>query len=243
MDSFELAYVMCVAFVTAAINSFIGVGGGFLPAVFLAPVIGMKSLLPMLSVMLLISNFSRSWINRADFHKRAFLHIAIPATPMVFLGSYFYSVLEPRMISLFLGVVILSSIPIRRWAKSREIKTSPLVLSSVGGLFGFLCGSAVGPGMLLIPFMLGFGLTPVNFVATLAVIASFTNVARVASFSSLGLIDMDLLMIGLLGGLATIPGNILGRKILKKLKVNAHTLLVDIVTFGGGLNFIWIALK
>ncbi|NDA18958.1 MAG: hypothetical protein EBZ11_05920 [Alphaproteobacteria bacterium] len=91
--------------------------------------------------------------------------------------------------------------------------------------------------------MLGFGLTPVNFVATLAVIASFTNVARVASFSSLGLIDMDLLMIGLLGGLATIPGNILGRKILKKLKVNAHTLLVDIVTLGGGLNFIWIALK
>jgi len=47
----------------------------------------------------------------------------------------------------------------------------------------------------------------------------------------------------LLGGLATIPGNILGRKILKKLKVNAHTLLVDIVTLGGGLNFIWIALK
>ena len=193
--------------------------------------------------MLLFSNFSRSWINRSDFHKGAFLRVAIPATPMVFLGSYFYSVLEPKMISLFLGIVILSSIPVRRWAKSREIKTSPTVLSCVGGLFGFLCGSAVGPGMLLIPSMLGFGLTPVNFVATLAVIASFTNVARVASFGSLGLIDMDLLIIGVVAGLATIPGNILGRKILKKLQVSSHSLLVDILTLGGGLNFLWMAIK
>ena len=56
-----------------AINGFVGVGGGFLPAVFLAPMIGVKTLLPTLSIMLLISNFSRSWINRSDFHKGAFL--------------------------------------------------------------------------------------------------------------------------------------------------------------------------
>ena len=99
-----------------AINGFVGVGGGFLPAVFLAPVIGVKTLLPMLSIMLLISNFSRSWINRSDFHKGAFLRVAIPATPMVFLESYFYPVLEPKIISFFLGIVILSSIPVRRWA-------------------------------------------------------------------------------------------------------------------------------
>ena len=243
MDILDLSYILCVAFVTAAINGFVGVGGGFLPAIFLAPIIGVKELLPALSVMLLISNFSRSWINREDFHKDAFLRVVIPAVPMVFLGGYFYSMLEPQMIALFLGVVILASIPLRRWAKSRSVKTSPITLSLIGGVFGFLCGSSVGPGMLLIPFMLGYGLTPVNFVATLAVIASLTNIARVVTFSSLGLIDQHLLMIGIMAGLATIPGNILGRKILKRLKVTSHGYLVDILTLGGGLNFIWMALK
>ena len=55
--------------------------------------------------------------------------------------------------------------------------------------------------------------------------------------------DQHLLMIGIMAGLATIPGNILGRKILKRLKVTSHGYLVDILTLGGGLNFIWMALK
>jgi uncharacterized membrane protein YfcA len=242
LDLPELSYIIVVAFTASAISGFAGVGGGFLPAIFLAPIIGMKALMPALSVMLLMSNFSRSWINRTDFHKDAFLRVAIPAAPMVFLGGYFYASLEPRLIAAFLGVVILCSIPLRHWAKSRQIETSPMTLSCVGALFGFLCGSAVGPGMILIPFMLGYGLTPVNFVATLAVIATFTNIARVVSYSSLGLITYDLLIIGFLAGAATIPGNMLGRFILTRIKTKSHGLWVDILTFGGGLNFLWKSL-
>lgn len=243
MDRSELVYIMAVAFTAAAISGFAGIGGGFLPAIFLAPIIGMKAILPALSVMLLISNFSRSWINRSDFHKDSFLRITIPAAPMVFLGGYFYSNLDPKHIAAFLGVVVLSSIPLRHWAKSRHISTTPLVLSCVGAIFGFLCGSAVGPGMILIPFMLGYGLTPVNFVATLAVIATFTNIARVVSYSSLGLLDQNLLIIGILGGLAAIPGNFVGRYFLKRVKTKSHGTWVDVLTFGGGLNFLWKAVN
>jgi len=243
LDKYELGYILLVAFLAAAISGFAGVGGGFLPAIFFAPVFGMKALMPALSVMLLVSNFSRSWINRSDFHKDSFLRVAIPAAPMVFVGGYFYASLEPQFIAAFLGSVILCSIPLRHWAKSRQIATTPLTLSFVGAIFGFLCGSAVGPGMILIPFMLGYGLTPVNFVATLAVIATFTNVARVISYSSLGLIDQNLLIIGILAGLATIPGNIVGRYFLKRAQTKSHGIWVDVLTFGGGLNFLWKALQ
>ena len=97
--------------------------------------------------------------------------------------------------------------------------------------------------MILIPFMLCYWLTPVNFVATLAVIATFTNVARVISYSSLGLIDQNLLIIGILAGLATIPGNIVGRYFLKRAQTKSHGIWVDVLTFGGGLNFLWKALQ
>ena len=243
MELLDLVYIIIIAFITACITGVTGVAGGLLPAIFLAPIVGISSIMPVLAVMLFIGSVSRSWINRFDFHREAFLRIAIPAVPMVIVGSFVYAQLEPNMIALMLGSVVLASIPLRRLAKSHAVKTSPFVLSCVGGLFGFLAGSATGPGMLLIPFMLGFGLSRTNFVATLAVIAGLTNVARMATYGGLGLISQEILIIGLLAGVATIPGNMLGRKFLKRMTNSNFEILVDIVAFGGAINFIWMGLK
>ena len=243
MEILDFLYIIIVAFITATITGVTGVAGGLLPAIFLTPIVGITSVMPILAVMLLIGSFSRSWINRFDFHKEAFLRIAIPAIPMVILGSFVYAQLKPNMIALMLGSVVLASIPLRRFAKSRAIKTSPFVLSCVGGIFGFLAGTATGPGMLLIPFMLGFGLSRTNFVATLAVIAGLTHVARMATYGGLGLISQEILIIGLLVGAATIPGNMVGRKFLKRMTNSNFEVLVDIIAFGGAINFIWLGLK
>ena len=243
MELLDFFYIIIVAFITATITGVTGVAGGLLPAIFLAPIVGITSIMPILAVTLLIGSFSRSWINRYDFHKEAFLRIAVPAIPMVVVGSFVYAQLKPNMIAIILGTVVLTSIPLRRFAKSLAIKTSPFVLSCVGGLFGFLAGTATGPGLLLVPFMLGFGLSRTNFVATLAVIAGLTHVARVATYGGLGLISQEILIIGLLAGAATIPGSIVGRKFLKRMTNRNFEVLVDIVAFGGAINFIWLGLK
>ena len=112
------------------------------------------------------------------------------------------------------------------------------MLSGVGGVFGFLAGSSTGPGLLLVPFMLGYGLSRTSFVATLAVIAALTHVARAATFGSIGLIGQEVLILGLIGGAATIPGNMLGKVILKKMTNHNHEILVDLMAFGGGINFL-----
>ena len=46
--------------------------------------------------------------------------------------------------------------------------------------------------------MLGYGLSPANFVIPFASIGVFTNLARVQKHADLGLIDLELLMIGIL---------------------------------------------
>ena len=198
--------------------------------------------MPVLAIMLLFGSVSRAFINRADFHRDAFRRIAIPAVPMVVLGGIFYAQLEPKMIALMLGSVVLASIPIRRIAKSNKIRTSPGLLSFVGGIFGFLAGSATGPGLLLVPFMLGYGLSRTSFVATLAVIAALTHIARAATFGSIGLIGYEILIIGLIAGAATIPGNMLGKIVLRRMTNHNHEFLVDLMALGGGVNFLWIAL-
>ena len=202
MELLDISLVCLIAFVTAGITGITGVAGGLLPAVFLTPIIGITSVMPVLAIMLLFGSVSRAWINRADFHRDAF----------------------------------------RRIAKSCEIKTSRSMLSGVGGVFGFLAGSATGPGLLLVPFMLGYGLSRTSFVATLAVIAALTHIARAATFGSIGLIGQEILILGLIGGAATIPGNLLGKIILKKMTNHNHEILVDLMAFGGGVNFLYLAL-
>lgn len=241
LEFFDLSVICLIAFVTACITGVTGVAGGLLPAIFLAPFVGITSILPVLAVMLLFGSLSRAWVNRADFHLEAFLRVAIPAAPMVVAGSYFYAQLEPRMIALLLGLVVIASVPLRRIAKSRSIRTTPVMLSVVGAIFGFLAGSAAGPGLLLVPFMLGYGLSRTNFVATLSVIAAMTHIARATTFGSLGLIDQNILIIGLTAGLATIPGGWVGRKILRRMTNSNHETLVDVMAIGGGLKFLWIA--
>ena len=241
LEFFDLLIICLIAFVTACITGVIGVAGGLLPAIFLTPFVGIASILPVLSVMLLFGSISRAWVNRADFHLEAFLRVAIPAAPMVVAGGVFYAQLEPRMIALLLGLVVIVSVPLRRIAKTKSIRTTPVMLSLVGAIFGFLAGSAAGPGLLLVPFMLGYGLSRTDFVATLSVIAAITHIARATTFGSLGLIDENILIIGITAGLATIPGGWVGRQILRRMTINNHELLVDLMAIGGGLKFLWIA--
>ena len=243
MEPFELLLIVLIAFITACISGVTGVAGGLLPAIFLTPIVGITTIMPVLGVMLTIGSFSRSWVNRGDFHSEVFFRIALPALPMVVVGGLTYAQLEANAIALLLGSVVLISIPLRRWAKSKSVKTSPLTLSCIGGVFGFLAGSAVGPGMLLIPFMLGYGLSRTSFVATMAVIATLTNATRVVTYGSVGLMTQEIILVGLLAGAATLPGNIIGRRFLRGMNNNSHSILVDIMTVIGGINFIWIGLS
>jgi len=95
--------------------------------------------------------------------------------------------------------------------------------------------------MLLVPFLLGYGLTRQAFVATLAVIALTTNLTRVAVFGGTHLLDWNYLALGLVVGLVTIPGNWLGRWILRRMSNERHAGFVDILTVIGAMNFVWLA--
>jgi len=243
LEPFELLLIVLIAFITACISGVTGVAGGLLPAIFLTPIVGITTIMPVLGVMLTIGSFSRSWVNRVDFHSEVFFRITLPALPMVVVGELTYAQLEANAIALLLGSVVLISIPLRRWAKSKSVKTSPLTLSCIGGVFGFLAGSAVGPGMLLIPFMLGYGLSRTSFVATMAVIATLTNATRVVTYGSVGLMTQEIILVGLLAGAATLPGNIIGRRFSRGMNNNSHGILVDLMTVIGGINFIWIGLS
>ena len=238
-----LVAVCVIAFVTSAIHGATGVAGGFLLSAALAPIIGVAPIVPVVSVSLLISHGSRALLNLGEFNRTVFLAIAVPAVPCIVLMALVYGRLSSSLIALILGCVILLSIPVRRWAKRRQIRSSPRTLNVVGAGYGLLAGVSIGPGMLLVPFMLGYGLKKEAFVATLAGIALLTNITRVSVYGATDLLSSQYVLLGIVCGVMTIPGNWIGRTVLRHMTNEHHAGLVDVLTVLGALNFFWLATR
>ncbi|MEP0945070.1 MAG: sulfite exporter TauE/SafE family protein [Rhizobiaceae bacterium] len=237
-----IVIVGLLAIVTAAVHGATGVAGGFLMTAALAFVIGVKPVVPVMSVALLISHLIRIFLNRNDFNKEVFWLVFLPATPCIIAAAWVYGKMSSTLIAVVLGLVILALIPLRRWADARQIRTTRGSLISVAMVYGSISGASVGSGMLLVPFILGYGLTKEAFVATLAAIAFTTNMTRIGVYSSTSMLDPQFLLLGIFVGLMTIPGNLLGRHILRRMTNQRHALLVDLLTIFGALNFFWMAL-
>lgn len=239
----NIALIILLALITSTIHGATGVAGGFLLTAALAPIIGVKPLVPMISVALLISHSSRAILNGKHFDKTVFLTVCLTAVPCIIAAALIYGRLSAQIISITLGGIVLASIPIRRWAMNHKIKSGHLALGSVGAVYGGLSGVSIGPGMLLVPFMLGYGLSRESFVATLATIALVTNITRVSVFGTTSMLSEQYILLGIIIGLITIPGNWLGRSVLRKITNEGHANFVDILTVIGAFNFFWLALR
>ncbi|KIT16258.1 sulfite exporter TauE/SafE family protein [Jannaschia aquimarina] len=237
-----VAAVILAAFLTSIIHGATGIGGGFLLAIVLAPLIGVVAVVPVLAVTLTISGVARLFFNRDAVAWKAYGWVMLTTIPAVAIGALLYGYLNATTIALILGTTILVSVPARRWAAKREITAGPRALSGAGTVYGFISGASVGAGMLLIPFLLGYGLSRREFVGSLAAIALTMNVARTAVFGGTDMLDGGWLALGLVCGLATLPGNWVGQRLLRGMKADRHALAIDVLTIFGGLNFYRIAL-
>ncbi|MCK0167222.1 sulfite exporter TauE/SafE family protein [Jannaschia sp. S6380] len=237
-----LAGVLAAAFVTSVVHGATGIGGGFLMAILLAELIGVKPVVPVLAVALTMSGVARLFFNRDAISGRALALVAGTALPAVICGALVYGLLNATTVAILLGTTILASVPMRHWARRRQVVAGPRSLMGAGGVYGFISGASVGAGMLLIPFLLGYGLSRRYFVGTLAAIALAMNVTRTAVFGGTDMLGNGWLELGILCGLATLPGNWLGQRLLRGMGDGRHAVAIDVLTVFGGLNFFRIAL-
>jgi len=239
----SLIILLLAAFFTSMIHGATGIAGGFLLAAVAAPILGLQIVVPVLSITLLISHGARAFFNIGQLDKQAFVRIVIPAVPCIIAAALLYGRLSNATIAILLGTVVMASIPLRRWAKSSKFRTTNPILLFTAIIYGGVSGVSIGPGMLLMPVLLGLGLNRQAFVATLAAIALVTNIVRASVYGVSDLLNSQTLLLGVLVGLATIPGTWIGRGVLKRMTDERHVVLVEWLMVIGGLNFFWLAYR
>ncbi|MGZ0190556.1 MAG: sulfite exporter TauE/SafE family protein, partial [Alphaproteobacteria bacterium] len=144
-----MIYVAACAFLSATFHSVSGYAGGLILAICLAPVIGVKAVVPVLAMSLLISHSSRVWAFRTSIQWPIYRDVMITALPGIIFGASIYSLLPIGGIAIVLGVFLLASAPLRRVMQRMKVEVGRKALMGAGVPFGVLSGAAIGAGLIL----------------------------------------------------------------------------------------------
>ena len=168
-------------------------------------------------------------------------HVLLFGCPTIVGGAVIFSRISPTAVAIVFALFLVSSFPVKYWARRHELTTGPRLLAAASVVWGMLAGNVIGPGFFLAQFLLGTGMNRLTFVGTLATITLAMNVVKTSVFGATDLIDVELFIFGAAIGIITIPGNWVGRVILKRMKDSDHRVIIDFLTVLMILNFAYLA--
>jgi hypothetical protein len=238
----HLALLAGVAFVAATVSGMSGVGGGLLLAIFIAPVVGVKAVVPTVGVATLIAHVARVWVYRERIVWRPALVMLIGAVPATIASARLYVALPADVVAVILGFFLLASIPARRLMAKREVRFGARSLGLIGAVYGFLSGATIGGGILVIPALLGAGLAGIALLATDAVIGLSVLTIKAVVFGGFDVLTPQLTLIGCLLGLCMIPGAYFARWLILRTPLQVHVVVMEVIVALGACSFLWRAL-
>lgn len=238
VSTLELLLIGVAAFAAGTCSGMTGFGGGLLLPPILAPIIGVEHVVPVLSLAMLLTNAHRLWLYRKHADLKLIGAVLVTVVPGVVIGTSIYLQLPGDAIAIVLGSFLLLSIPVGRYFARRKLRLGPVGLGMAGGGFGVISGTTPGAGMLMVPVLLGAGLAGEAFLATDASISIAVNFTKAVIFNQLGGLPLEWLAVGLVIGLATVPGNYAARWILRRTSVRLHTRLLEAIVLFGGLSLL-----
>jgi len=239
LDLITLSLVAFAAFATALFHSVAGFAGALLLSVCLAPLIGVRAVVPVVALAMVISNSNRILLFRQQIDWAAYRAIMITGLPGIVAGAVLYLYLPVKAIALVMGCFLLLSIPLRRVFKKKNYSVGYRGLSAVGIIYGVISGTVFGGGMILGPFLLGANIVGQGLVGIVAAMGLTVNITKTLVFGVGNLLDRELISLGVVVGICTIPGGLLGKWIVRNTSIEVHTLVVEALMFAGGCYFLY----
>lgn len=237
----QLALACFMALAASTLGGLSGFGTGLVLPVFLAPLVGIANVIPVMAVAMLLNNGSRIvafWRDIQWLHVRRMLALGLPACAA---GAYCYTLLSSQWIAALLGIFLLLSIPLRRVLRRAQFQFSRGAELGAGAFFGFIDGGMTGTGVILISILMSVGVAGSALIASDAVVSVIMGVAKVALFGRLAALNVELALTGLLVGVFTAPGAFLARAILRRIPAGVHAWIMEAVVVAGAIGLLWHA--
>jgi len=216
----EVAILTSVALASSALSAVVGMAGGIVllsvMLLFLEPLVA----IPLHAVVQLVSNGSRSFIQRRHVDWSLVGPYALPLLPMGFVGLWILESLSGSVTRSLIGAFVLVATWAPGWLllgarpEHLERRRRFLALGTVAGAINVTVG-ATGP--LIAPFFLRLDLSRQALVGTQAACQALGHLAKIAVFGLVGFAFRDYALPLSLLCLAVICGTWLGSQLLEKV--------------------------
>jgi len=230
----QLLLVAGVALFASVVGGLAGYGTGALMPLVLVPLVGAEPVVPIIAISSIFTNTSRfaAYLRYAD-RRRAGIVIAAAALTTA-LGAYGYTRLTNAGAALVIGAMLISSVPMRRLLKRRDIKISDTGLAAGSVGYGVVVGGTSGSGVILLSLLMAAGLEGAAVIATDAVISVATSIIKISVFGLAGVVTAQVLAFAVLIGAIALPGAFLARAFVERMPVHVHAGILDVAVIAGG---------
>jgi uncharacterized protein len=239
LDAPTLAAIAALAVGAAVVGGIGGFGTGAVLTAALAPLIGVKAVIPVLAVAGAIINGGRFWFYRKSVQRPTLALVLACALPCLVLGTWIYSVLDPRALGTVLGVAVMASIPLRRFLARRKMHLGNRGLAFGSGFFGLASGLTSGVGVILVSLLLGAGMVGPAVLATDALVGIALDLCKATLFQRFSLLDEATFYTGVVIGLATVPGSAIAAWLVNRMHAHLHVLFMEALILIGGASLLW----
>ncbi|QWG22417.1 sulfite exporter TauE/SafE family protein [Bradyrhizobium sediminis] len=239
----QLLLVAGVALLASVVGGLAGYGTGALMPLVLVPLIGAEPVVPIIAISAIFTNLGRfaAYLGYVD-GRRALIVISAAAFTTA-LGAWGYTLLTNAGAALVIGAMLISSVPLRRLARRRDVRIGDTGLAAGSVGYGVVVGGTSGSGVILLSLLMAAGLDGAAVIATDAVISVMTSIIKISVFGFAGVITAQVLALALLIGAIAIPGAFLARAFVERMPVRIHTAILDVAVIAGGLVMISAAVR
>jgi uncharacterized membrane protein YfcA len=234
----QLALVAGVALLASLIGGLAGYGTGALMPLVLVPLIGAEPVVPIIAISALFANISRTTAYWRFADLRRALIVIVAGAITTALSAYGYTLLTSAGAALVIGAMLISSVPLRRLLRRRDVKIGDtgLTVGAVG--YGVVVGGTAGSGVILLSLLMAAGLEGAAVIATDAVVSIVTSIIKISVFGLAGVVTAQVLAFALLIGAIALPGAFLARAFVERMPVHVHTAILDVAVMIGGVVMI-----
>jgi uncharacterized membrane protein YfcA len=189
MDALDLGVLALAGLATSIVSAIVGMAGGItlltVMLLFLEPLVA----IPLHGVVQLVSNTSRSAIQRRHVEWGIVLHFSVLLLPMAFVGLLLARQLPPAATRTLIGIFVLVATWRPAWillGTHPEQASPKLRFLTLGGVAGALSTTIGATGPLMAPFYLNLGLSRFGLVGTKAACQTLGHLAKIAVFGIAG---------------------------------------------------------
>lgn len=185
--------VLLIGIFASFVSTLAGFGSIIVLLPFLSLIIDIKIALPIVAIFHVVTNLSRvASFFRYIKWKSAFYFI-ISAIPATAVGASLIHFLPSRIIEFAVIIFLLTFAASRLVGFQVNIQASSRILVGGGGVYGLSAGAIGLGGAIRSTFLLSLNMKKENYVATSAIIATFTDATRIPLYLTYSIPEVSLL--------------------------------------------------